>query len=57
MSKSLTAGGHSAIRLQRQNNAPDSPVWDLENCLKDLAQVGEIYTVVHLAGENIADGR
>ena len=57
LSKSLTAGGHSAIRLQRQNNDPDSPVWDPENCLKDLARVGEIYAVVHLAGENIADGR
>ena len=57
LSKSLTAGGHSAIRLQRQNNDPDSPVWDPENCLKDLARVGEIYVVVHLAGENIADGR
>ena len=57
LSKSLTAGGHSAIRLQRPNNDPDSPVWDPENCLKDLARVGEIYAVVHLAGENIADGR
>ena len=57
LSKSLTAGGHSAIRLQRQNNDPDSPVQDPENCLKDLARVGEIYAVVHLAGENIADGR
>ena len=41
LSKSLTAGGHSAIRLQRQNNEPDSPVWDPENCLKDLARVGK----------------
>ena len=57
LSKSLTAEGHSAIRLQRQNNDPDSPIWDPDNCLKDLASVGEIYAVVHLAGENIADGR
>ena len=57
LSKSLTPGGHSAIRLQRQNNDPDSPVWDPENCLKDLARIGEIYAVIHLAGENIADGR
>ena len=57
LSKSLTAGGHSAIRLQRQNNDQNSPVWDLENCLKDLARVGGIYSVVHLAGENIAVGR
>ncbi len=57
LSKALTAEGHSAIRLQRQNNDPDSPVWDLENCLKDLSRVGEIYSVVQLAGENIAVGR
>ena len=57
LAKSLTAGGHSAISLQRQNNNPDSPVWDPENCVIDLAQVGDIYAVVHLAGENIADGR
>jgi len=57
LSKSLTAEGHSAISLQRQNNDQDSPVWDPENCLKVLALVGEINSVVHLAGENIADGR
>ena len=57
LSKSLTSGGHSAISLQRQNNDPDSPIWDPDNCLKDLDWVGEIYAVVHLAGENIADGR
>ena len=57
LSKSLTAGGYSAIGLQRQNNDPDSSVWDPENCLKDLAWVGYIYAVVHLAGENIADSR
>ena len=57
LSKALTAEGHSAISLQRQNNVPNSPVWDPENCLKDLAWVGEIYSVVHLAGENIAVGR
>lgn len=41
LSKSLTAAGHSAIRLQRQNNDPDSLVWDPENCLRDLGRVGE----------------
>ena len=35
----------------------DSPVWDQENCLRDLAQVGGIYAVAHLASENITDGR
>ena len=40
LSKALTAEGHSAISLQRQNNDPDSPVWGPEDCLKDLARVG-----------------
>ena len=53
LAKSLTAGGHSAISLQRQNNNPDSPVWDPENCVIDLARVGDIYAVVHLAGETL----
>ena len=57
LSKSLTAEGHFAISLQRQKNDQDSPVWDLENCLKDIAWVGGIFAVVHLAGENTADGR
>ena len=57
MSKSLTAEGHFAISLQRQKNDQDSPVWDLENCLKDIAWVGGIFAVVHLAGANTADGR
>ena len=57
LSKSLTAEGHSAVCLQHQNNETDSPVWDPENCLKDLVRVGEIYSVVHLAGGNIAVGR
>jgi hypothetical protein len=43
--------------LQRKNFEPESPVWDLENCINDLARNREKYAVVHLAGENIADGR
>jgi uncharacterized protein (TIGR01777 family) len=57
LSKFLTADGHSVIRLQRRDFEPESPVWDLENCINDLARNGEKYAVVHLAGENIADGR
>jgi len=55
--KFLTAGGHSVISLPRSNFNPESPVWDMDNCIKDLAHNGEKYAVVHLAGENIADGR
>ncbi len=55
--KFLTAGGHSVISMPRSNFNPESPVWDMDNCIKDLAHNGEKYAVVHLAGENIADGR
>ena len=55
--KSLTSNGHDVIRLLRHSFANDSPVWAPENGVMDLADVGEITAVVHLAGENIADGR
>ena len=57
LTKSLKTGGHSVIHLLRTNNNPDSPVWDLDKEEIDLAQTGGNYAVVHLAGENIADGR
>ena len=57
LAKSLTSNGHDVIRLLRHSFANDSPVWGPENGVMDLADVGEITAVVHLAGENIADGR
>ena len=57
LAKSLTSNGHDVIRLLRHSFANDSPVWGPENGVMDLADVGEINAVVHLAGENIADGR
>ena len=57
LAKSLTSNGHDVIRLLRHSFANDSPVWCPENGVMDLADVGEISAVVHLAGENIADGR
>ena len=57
LAKSLTSNGHDVIRLLRHSSANDSPVWGPENGVMDLADVGEITAVVHLAGENIADGR
>ena len=57
LAKSLTSNGHDVIRLLRHSFANDSPVWDPEYGVMDLADVGEITAVVHLAGENIADGR
>ena len=57
LAKSLNSNGHDVIRLLRHSFANDSPVWGPENGVMDLADVGEINAVVHLAGENIADGR
>ena len=39
--KFLTAGGHSVISLPRSNFNPESPVWDMDNCIKDLGANGE----------------
>lgn len=55
--ESLAANGHEVIRLLRKDFSEDSPVWDPENGVIDLADVRDIAAVVHLAGENIAEGR
>ena len=54
--ESLAANGHEVIRLLRKDFSEDSPVWDPENGVIDLADVRDIAAVVHLAGENIAEG-
>ena len=53
--ESLAANGHKVIRLLRKKFTEDSPVWDPENGVIDLADVRGIATVVHLAGDNIAE--
>ena len=55
--ESLASNGHEVIRLLRKKFAKDSPVWDPENDVIDLADVRDIAAVVHLAGDNIAEGR
>jgi hypothetical protein len=55
--ESLASNGHEVIRLLRKKFAKDSPVWDPENDVIDLGDVREIAAVVHLAGDNIAEGR
>ena len=57
LAKYLTSNDQDVIRLLRHSFANDSPVWGSENGVIDLADVSEITAVVHLAGENIADGR
>ncbi|MHC4380801.1 MAG: TIGR01777 family oxidoreductase [Planctomycetota bacterium] len=54
---SLEADGHQVIPLMRCEGAQRSPSWDPSGGSIDLAGVGELDAVVHLAGDNIADGR
>ncbi len=55
--ESLFANGHEVVRLLRKNLAEGSPFWDPENGVVNLADVRNIDAVVHLAGDNIAEGR
>ncbi len=55
----LTTGGHRVIRLVRQKEAvaEDALFWDPRKGIFELDHEMPIDVVVHLAGENIGDGR
>ena len=54
----LRASGHEVVRLVRRTpQAPDEARWDPESGELDVAALGSLDAVVHLAGENIAGGR
>ena len=54
----LTAGGHEIVRLvRRAPAAKDEARWDPDSGAVDAAALEGVDAVVHLAGENIADGR
>jgi len=53
----LVSSGHEVIRLLRKDSADDSPVWNPDIDVLDLADVKDISVVVHLAADNIAEGR
>ena len=57
--QSLTSSGHSVVRLVRSQASPDrSDVrWDPNAGTIDKAGLEGLDAVVHLAGENIAEGR
>lgn len=57
--KSLTTNGHECIRLVRHGRTVGAPEveWHPEKGLIDKEQLEGIEAVVHLAGENIAEGR
>ena len=53
----FVANGDVVIRLLRRSAPADSPVWDPENGEINLAGVRYISAVVHLAGDNLGEGR
>ena len=57
LTKYFAANGDEVIRLLRNNLPTGSPIWDPEHGLIDLADVRDISAVVHLAGDNLGEGR
>ena len=57
--QSLTAGGHEVLRLVRHQRTVGAPEieWQPDKGIIDKQQLEGIDAVVHLAGENIAEGR
>ncbi|HEU0051805.1 MAG TPA: TIGR01777 family oxidoreductase, partial [Longimicrobium sp.] len=54
----LRADGHTVLRLvRRAPRAPDEVGWDPERGTLDAAALDGVDGVVHLAGENVAEGR
>jgi len=57
LTKSLTANGHDVRRLLRNNLLKNEPYWNPEDGFINLKDFVDIDAVIHLAGDNIADGR
>ena len=53
----FVANGDEVIRLLSRSAPADSPVWDPENGEINLAGVRDISAVVHLASDNLGEGR
>lgn len=53
----LEAGGHETTRLTRSPGGPEDVGWDPLGGEIDASRLGGHDTVVHLAGESIAEGR
>ncbi|MDB4459249.1 TIGR01777 family oxidoreductase [bacterium] len=57
LNSALALRGHEVIFLSRGNVCNGSPVWNPETEFIDIPDSDSIDVVVHLAGENIAEGR
>ncbi len=53
----LNKAGHNVGQLLRKQGNGTSPYWNIEKGEVDLGAFGEPDAIVHLAGENIAQGR
>ena len=53
----LTTGGHSVTRLVRRSPGDSEVGWDPTSDVFDASALDGVDAVVHLAGENINDGR
>lgn len=54
----LTTAGHQVVRLvRRAAQGPDEVAWDPSAGTVDLAALEGVDAVIHLAGENVGDGR
>ena len=53
----LTTGGHQVVRLSRGRKRPGTATWDPDKGTIDRAALEGLDAVVHLAGENISEGR
>lgn len=55
---SFVSSGHDVLKLVRHQPANENEIeWDVEKSLLDLNSLEGLDAVIHLAGENIGDGR
>jgi hypothetical protein len=57
LTASLQVDGHTVVRLPRKPAGEGAPYWSEDQGVVALADVGALDAVVHLAGDNISQGR
>ncbi len=53
----LEAGGHRVVRLSRSRSSGDTIRWDPASGTLDASRLEGVEAVIHLAGENVGEGR